>query len=143
MMIITVTGLFKELDTKETLRFFNRTFVIVPQGSGFCIRNEQLHIGNPTDLQEKRAFSSSVNEASVSSPSAGPSCSTPNVLPAQVEPSEEIKQNMTVTLSQQTNMNLLWSGKCLAEVQWNFERAIVAFKEFFQRGAIPAEAFQK
>ena len=118
--------------------------MIVPQGSGFCILNEQLHIGNPTDLQEKRAFSSSVNEASVSSPPAGPSCSTPNVPPAQVdEPSEEIKQNMTVTLSQQTNMNLLWSGKCLAEVQWNFERAIVAFKEFFQRGAITAEAYFK
>lgn len=138
-MIITVAGLFKELDAKETLRFFNRTFVIVPQGSGYCIRNEQLHIGNPTDLQEKRAFSPIANEVSVSAPPAGPS----NVPPPYLEPSEEIKHNMFVALSQQTNMNAEWSRKCLEEVQWNFNNALAAFQEFFKHGQIPPEAFQK
>ena len=33
MMLITVTGLFKELDKKEQpVRYFNRTFIIVPEG---------------------------------------------------------------------------------------------------------------
>ena len=143
-MLITVTGLFKELDTKDSsLRFFNRTFIIVPEGSGYCIRNEQLHIGHPTELQEKRAFSSQPVEASVSSPSPGPSYNTLNVLSGVAEPIEEIKQNMTLTLSQQTNMNVEWSLKCLAEVQWNFSNALAAFEEFFKRGQIPPEAFKK
>lgn len=143
-MLITVTGLFKELDTKEAaLRFFNRTFVIVPEGSGYCIRNEQLFIANPTDRQEKRAFSTPPVEIVRSLPSAGSSYSAPNVPNMTGEPLDEIKQNMTLTLSQQTNMNMEWSLKCLAEVQWNFDNALAAFHEFYNRGQIPPEAFKK
>lgn len=145
MMLITVTGLFKELDTKDTaLRFFNRTFVIVPEGSGYCIRNEQLFIANPSEQQEKRAFTTRpVEIAPPSVPSSSSSYSAPNVPTITGEPMEEIKQNMTLSLSQQTNMNVEWSLKCLAEVQWNFDNALAAFHEFYNRGQIPPEAFKK
>ena len=33
------------------LRHFNRMFVVVPQGSGFCIVNEMLHVTLPTANQ--------------------------------------------------------------------------------------------
>lgn len=141
MMLITVTGLFRELDTKDTaLRFFNRTFVIVPEGSGYCIRNEQLFIANPTELQEKRAFNT---QPAPSLPSGSSSYNAPNVPNISGEPMEEIKQSMTLSLSQQTNMNVEWSLKCLAEVQWNFDNALAAFHEFYNRGQIPPEAFKK
>ena len=61
-MTFTVTGLFRERDTrlKECIRHFNRffqhrrhvseyniisrCFIVVPQGGGFCIINETLFI---------------------------------------------------------------------------------------------------
>ena len=55
-MHLSVTGIFKEIDSedKETpMRSFNRVFIIVPSGSGFCIANEQLFITNCTQNQIK------------------------------------------------------------------------------------------
>ena len=54
-MHVSVSGIFKELNEgKETpLRSFNRVFIIVPSGSGFCIANEQLFITNCTPSQLK------------------------------------------------------------------------------------------
>ncbi|XP_063981065.1 nuclear RNA export factor 1-like [Diachasmimorpha longicaudata] len=137
MMLITITGCFKEIDTKENfIRYFHRTFVIVPEGTGYCIRNEQLHLSHPTAAQEKQL----VNETpSLQAPTPVPVPSTS----AAVDPSDQVKQQMTLTLSQQTNMNLEWSLKCLKEVQWNFDNALAAFQEFFKRGQIPPEAFKK
>ncbi|KAF7393585.1 hypothetical protein HZH68_010404 [Vespula germanica] len=141
MMLITVTGLFKELNSKdEPVRYFNRTFIIVPKGNGYCILNEQLHISHPTEMQHKLLS----NHSAEAQMSEGPSISkTSNSGVETTIPqlSEEVKQQMTVTLSQQTNMNLEWSLKCLQEVQWNYENAVSAFQEFFKRGQIPPEAF--
>ncbi|XP_015594371.1 nuclear RNA export factor 1 [Cephus cinctus] len=142
MMLITVTGLFKELDSKEEfIRYFNRTFVIVPEGSGYCIRNEQLHISQPSEMQERKAFlEQSVDvSGSVASGSASSSASSSTV-PVL---SQVMKEQMTMTLSQQTNMNLEWSLKCLEEVQWNFDKALSTFHEFYKLGQIPPAAFEK
>ncbi|KAH8279032.1 hypothetical protein KR044_002740 [Drosophila immigrans] len=62
MMVFTVTGLFKEMtgDSDSTtavsmqpyeLRHFVRTFVVVPQNTGFCIRNETIFITSATPDQ--------------------------------------------------------------------------------------------
>ncbi|XP_017135966.1 nuclear RNA export factor 1 [Drosophila miranda] len=60
MIVFTVTGLFKELSGEEDrpstsqayeLRHFMRTFVVVPQNSGFCIRNETIFITAATNEQ--------------------------------------------------------------------------------------------
>ncbi|XP_029051984.1 nuclear RNA export factor 1-like [Osmia bicornis bicornis] len=144
MMLITVTGLFKELDKKEQpVRYFNRTFIIVPEGTGYCIRNEQLHISPPTDAQLKNL--SNQREVQIPGPvvphTAPSSSGVVKPLPSQLP--EDVKQQMTMTLSQQTNMNLEWSLKCLEEVLWNYDNALSAFQEFFKRGQIPPEAFNK
>ncbi|XP_011300743.1 nuclear RNA export factor 1-like [Fopius arisanus] len=137
MMLITITGCFKEPDrTDNTIRYFHRTFIIVPEGAGYCIRNEQLHLSHPTAAQEKQLL----NEAQkLPTPASEPSPSTS----ATVDPSDQVKQQMTLTLSQQTDMNLEWSLKCLKEVQWHYDNALAAFHEFFKRGQVPPEAFQK
>ena len=141
MMLITVTGLFKELhskENKEQLRYFHRTFIIVPEGAGFCISNEQLHVTNPTMNQEKQFDCA----APVVQPTPGPS-TAPVPVVSSVPLTEEVKQQMTMTLSQQTNMNIEWSLKCLEEVQWNFENARAAFQEAYSLGKIPPTAFMK
>lgn len=143
-MFITVTGLFKELDGKKNPnRYFNRTFVIVPEGGGYCIRNEQLHIGQPTEAQEKASFAEniSVQMNQQPEPTASSSSSAQPVATGSID--DSAKREMTVALSQQTSMNLEWSFKCLEEVSWNFNNALTAFQEFFKLGQIPAEAFAK
>ncbi|XP_017045756.1 nuclear RNA export factor 1 isoform X2 [Drosophila ficusphila] len=60
MMVFTVTGLFKELTGEARtpasmqsyeLRHFARTFVVVPQNTGYCIRNETIFITNASHEQ--------------------------------------------------------------------------------------------
>lgn len=138
-MIITVTGMFKEVDTKDQLiRFFHRTFIIVPEGSGFCIKNEILHLASPTSKQEKSILNPPApSQAQVQQ---GPSTSTAAAI---AQPSVEIQQQMTLALSNTTNMNLDWSLRCLSQVEWNYDRALAAFQEFFKLGQIPPDAFKK
>lgn len=142
-MLTTVTGLFKELDKKEQpIRYFNRTFIIVPEGSGYCIRNEQLHISQPTDAQ-LRQLNNQNSETQITNPGSYTPSSSGTAKSLSVQLPEDVKQQMTMTLSQQTNMNLEWSLKCLEEVLWNYDNALSAFQEFYKRGQIPAEAFNK
>lgn len=138
MMLVTVTGLFKEYynRNKEISRYFNRTFIIVPEGAGFCICNEQLHVSNPTIDQEKQFKKCSID----SYPTPG-SSTLSETITNQSSISEEVKQQMTITLSQQTNMNFEWSLKCLKEVQWNFDSAHAAFQKAYSLGQIPSHAF--
>ncbi|XP_046745611.1 nuclear RNA export factor 1-like [Diprion similis] len=138
MMLVTVTGLFKELDGKKnSIRYFNRTFLIVPEGGGYCIRNEQLHISQPTEDQEKKAFT--VRQSQLSSSSTPEPLSSGMLVEDGI--SDEAKQQMTIVLSEKTKMNLEWSFKCLEEVQWDFNNALAAFQEFYTLGQIPPEAF--
>ncbi|XP_071862194.1 nuclear RNA export factor 1 [Bombus fervidus] len=142
MMLITVTGLYREIDKKEQpIRYFNRTFIIVPEGNGYCIRNEQLHISQPKDTQVKQL--SSEQQAQIANSGSQTSSISDNAKSLTVQLPEDVKQQMTVTLSQQTNMNLQWSLKCLEEVSWNYDNALSAFQEFYKRGQVPAEAFNK
>lgn len=145
MMFITITGYFQELDNKdEPIRYFNRTFVIVPEGEGYCIRNEQLHISQPPEAQLKQLHQQlsqlSNQQPQLATPALG---SIEEAKPMATELSDDIKQQMTMTLSQQTNMNLEWSLKCLQETQWNYNNALSAFQEFYKRGQVPSEAFTK
>lgn len=56
ILSFNVSGLFKELDSDETkpVRYFHRQFIIVPNGSGFCIKNELLLVttGHGPQLKE-------------------------------------------------------------------------------------------
>ncbi|XP_035739512.1 nuclear RNA export factor 1-like isoform X2 [Vespa mandarinia] len=140
MMLITVTGLFDELNNKgDQLRYFNRTFIIIPKGSGYCICNEQLHISLPTEEQRKKLITDNFSVQMTDIPSGSKTLS--EIQSPQL--TEDVKQKMALTLSQETNMNSEWSLKCLQEVHWNYENAILAFQELFKHGRIPSEAFVK
>lgn len=142
MMFITITGYFQELDKEEPIRHFNRTFIIVPEGEGYCIRNEQLHISQPPEAQLKQLHQQLNQLSNQQIPPVTPgSAEVPK--PMATELSDDIKQQMTMTLSQQTNMNPEWSLKCLQETQWNYNNALSAFQEFYKLGQIPSEAFTK
>ncbi|KAK9294277.1 hypothetical protein QLX08_011060 [Tetragonisca angustula] len=55
MMLVKVSGMFKDLDKKEQpIRYINRTFTIIPEESGYCNRDEQLHVTQPTEAQLKQ-----------------------------------------------------------------------------------------
>ncbi|XP_060823094.1 nuclear RNA export factor 1-like [Bombus pascuorum] len=142
MMLITITGLFKELDKKEQpIRYFNRTFTMVPKGNGCCIQNEQLHISQPTETQLKQL--SDQQQAQMTNPESQTPSISDDAKSLTVQLPEDVKQQMTMTLSQQTNMNLEWSLKCLEELSWNYDNALSAFQEFYKLGQVPAEAFNK
>ena len=142
-MLVTVTGLFKEIeDENAPSRYFNRVLLIVPEGNGYCIFNEQLHISNLTQRQYKRAMKNQTNMKMTVS-TVNSHINSQNMLTESSALSEEVKQKMTLTLSQETNMNIAWSFKCLNEVQWNYDNALAAFQQFFQQELIPAEAFEK
>ncbi|XP_011632449.1 nuclear RNA export factor 1-like [Pogonomyrmex barbatus] len=145
MMFITLTGYFQELNKRdEPIRHFNRTFMIVPEGDGYCIRNEQLHISQPPEAQLKQLRQQLNQQLNNQQTQQTPAVEVGEVARvATMEPSEEIKQQMTVTLSQQTTMNLEWSLKCLREMEWNYGNALSAFQEFYKCGQIPLEAFTK
>lgn len=134
LILLSVTGLFKEKKASgstEQVRSFQRSLVIVPSGSGFCIRNEVLHINVATPRQEKSLFKiPPVTETLPSSISGVPI-------------NDDNKQNMVMTMSTQSGMNLEWSRKCLEETNWDFQRAGFIFSELHKQNKIPPEAFIK
>ncbi|VEN42801.1 unnamed protein product [Callosobruchus maculatus] len=147
MLCLTVSGMFKELKSGHKfppLRYFFRTLVIVPAGSGFCIANEVLHITNTTPTQAK-AFKTPHIVAPPPSPvsqGASPGPSTSMVPPAAAL-DDNVKQEMVKQMSIQSGMNLEWSLKCLQETEWDFQRASLVFQDLHARGVVPPEAFVK
>jgi len=134
LMIFTVTGMFKEKETKsKAIRHFNRCFIVVPRGSGFCIINETLYICNPTAANAKKAF---VNPES--------SMNTLNKPPdADANLDEASKKTLATAFSEMSGMNLEWSARCLQENQWNYDKSSKIFADLKVAGKIPAEAFIK
>ncbi|XP_073983229.1 nuclear RNA export factor 1-like isoform X2 [Rhodnius prolixus] len=139
---LNVCGLFKEKDKADSaVKYFNRLFVIVPVGTGFCIVNEMLTIMLATPEQVKKvAKLKEVATASISIPVA-PGTSTALTLPVELDLAT--KHQMVTALSLKSGMNLIWSEKCLAETNWNFDQALNSFLQLQKTGSIPAEAFQK
>lgn len=147
MIVLTVTGVFREKKKNSTvtlLRSFQRTLVVVPSGSGFCIRNEMLTLNNPTPSQIDKAFKGPL--AAASAP-ATPVAAVPGVVQSPVAaagvPDNTVKLQMVQALAASSNMNMEWSRKCLEETNWDFQRAGFVFTELQKQNKIPPEAFVK
>lgn len=148
MVVLTVTGLFKERSSNpkaEYARTFQKTMVIVPNNGGFCIKNEMMHVNNASHSQARNAFK-------VPPPSASSQLSTHSMTPAapptspqqpHATPDDATKVQMIQMMSQQSNMNVEWSRKCLEETNWDYQRAGFVFGELFKQNKIPPEAFIK
>jgi len=146
MIVLTVTGLFKERNSNskyEYARTFQKTMVIVPNNGGFCIKNEMMHINNASRTQAQNAFKAPL----IASPqlSSQPMTSTTPTSPQQPAnaPDDATKVQMIQMMSQQSNMNVEWSRKCLEETNWDYQRAGFVFGELFKQNKIPPEAFVK
>ena len=59
MTLATVVGMFIEINEEQPIRYFNRTFTIILEGSGCWIKNEELHNTQPTNTQLKELNSKS------------------------------------------------------------------------------------
>lgn len=145
MLVLTVTGVFKEKKKNSTinyLRSFQRTMVVVPSGSGFCIRNEMININNPTPSQIDKAFKGPL--AAASAPST-PVVAVPGAVgvTSPVVVDDNTKLQMVQAMAANSNMNLEWSRKCLEETNWDYQRAGFIFAELHKQGKIPPEAFVK
>lgn len=153
LILLTVTGVFKERKVaviNEPYRSFQRSLVIVPSGSGFCIRNEMIHINNTTRIQDEKAFKDPASngfQPSTSAAVAAPAVPHPvAVAPVALPvggPDDNTKLQMVQEMAVRSNMNLEWSRKCLEETNWDFERAAFAFAELQKQNRIPPEAFVK
>lgn len=147
MVVLTVSGLFKERDPNpklEYVRCFQRTMVIVPNNGGFCIKNEMLHVNNASQTQSRNAFKAPIVASSQlsSQPMAAPMPASPQVIQPGA-PNDATKMQMIQAMSQQSQMNAEWSRKCLEETSWDYQRAGFVFSELFKQGKIPPEAFVK
>lgn len=156
LILLTVTGVFKERKVaviNEPYRSFQRSLVIVPSGSGFCIRNEMIHINNATRIQEEKAFKDPASngfQATAAATTAVPPVAVAPIPPVVAVPpvvvggpDDNTKLQMVQAMAAHSNMNLEWSRKCLEETNWDFERAGFAFTELHKQNRIPPEAFVK
>lgn len=112
-ILFNVVGLFKEREERNTpIRYFARTFVIVPLNGGFVIVNEMLFITTATTEQIKGAFKPApaplVSTATVPSTSATANATSP---PPPVLRTEEEKRMLLASFAQESGMNQDWSKR--------------------------------
>lgn len=146
MVVLTVTGLFKERNSDPKMEFartFQKTMVIVPNNGGFCIKNEMMHINNASPFQARVAFQTPAPSTSQMNPSAVQAVPTSPMQAPAGTPDDATKMQMIQAMSQQSRMNLEWSRKCLEETTWDFQRAFYVFGELYKQNKIPPEAFLK
>ncbi|CAF1624319.1 unnamed protein product [Adineta ricciae] len=140
--IFTVNGLYRELDqgTNEPIRSFQRTFTCTQTPSGVLIIADHIMILNATDSQI-----TNMNRVAAAAPpppssaTAQPPASQTGVAPATTE----VQNKLIQEFSRQSGMNVTYSQICLAENNWNYEKAAQKFQECQKLNAIPAEAFVK
>uniref|UniRef100_A0A674BTA3 Nuclear RNA export factor 1 n=1 Tax=Salmo trutta TaxID=8032 RepID=A0A674BTA3_SALTR len=114
LLSFTVTGVFKEGKSRDSVRAFCRVFVTVPAGgTSLCIVNDELFVRNATTEEIRRAF---VAPAPTPSSSPVPTLSAP-------------QQEMLSAFSLKSGMNLEWSQKCLQDNEWDFNRAAQVFTD--------------
>ncbi|KAM0229509.1 hypothetical protein ACHAPO_009925 [Fusarium lateritium] len=117
-LIIAVHGEFDEQDPSTNIagkRSFSRTFVLGPGKPGQMIRVV-------SDMLSLRTYSL-----------------LPNVFVASAPAPADQHQVMIIELSKQTGMTAQYSEMCLAQVNWEFDKALFMFNE--KKPQLPAEAF--
>lgn len=117
-LIIAVHGEFDEQDPNTNVtgkRSFSRTFVLGPGKPGQMIRVV-------SDMLSLRTYSL-----------------LPNVFVAPAPTPADQHQAMIAELSKQTGMTAQYSDMCLAQVNWDFNNALLMFNE--KKSQLPPEAF--
>ncbi|CAF0843293.1 unnamed protein product [Rotaria sordida] len=141
--IFTVNGLYREIDQgiNGPVRSFQRTFTCSQTSSGVLIVADHIMIINATDSQVLNM----TRPTPPASSSTEPSSSSSRTMESQNGPglSIEMQTQMIQKFSQQSGMNIEYSKLCLAENDWNYEKAAQKFQECQKMNLIPPEAFTK
>lgn len=144
LMNVTLSGVFKQVvDRAPPVRFFTRSFTIVPEGSGYCICNEQLYLTFATSEQIKRSFKSSTPTMQVQQP-VGVEASIVSAeanLPMQGETLQPVQQVMIAKFSEISGMLPQYSQLCLEQNGWDFDKAGKRFLQLKNGNQIPPEYF--
>ncbi|XP_003745838.1 nuclear RNA export factor 1 [Galendromus occidentalis] len=134
MMVFHVSGVFREKRPDGSffpnLRSFQRTFVVVPQGSGLAIVNEEWFITIATDKQS-RAYQEP-------SPSRPPS---PAIAGTSTMTDMTSREEVLASFMAATKMNRQFAVDCLEQNNWNPESAYAVFWQLSQSKKLPPEAF--
>ncbi|XP_076054165.1 nuclear RNA export factor 1-like [Oratosquilla oratoria] len=135
LMHVVLSGLFCQDGGKlQQVRSFTRSLIIVKQGEGYCILNEELFVTYATASQVK---SFKIVPVQITSPLA-PATSEETAL-AALEP---IQVQMIKHFSQVSGMRFQYSRMCLQENQWDYEKAGQLFLDLHKKGQVPAEYFK-
>ncbi|CAF1369398.1 unnamed protein product [Adineta steineri] len=136
--IFTVNGLYRELDQgpSEPIRSFQRTFTCLQTPSGVLIIADHIMIINATDAQvSNMARAPPPPSISTTQTMESQSSSIPSVVDPQIQ--------LVQKFSQQSGMNIEFSKICLAENEWNYDKAAQKFQECQRMNLIPPDAFKK
>ncbi|KAG8421223.1 nuclear mRNA export, poly(A)+RNA binding protein [Metarhizium acridum] len=127
-LIIAVHGEFEEYDEKTNVvgkRSFSRSFVLGPG------RPDKGPIRVVSDMLALRAFNALPNVFLAPNQAPGGSNNNTNT--------NSQHQAMIAELCKQTGMVPQYSEMCLAQVGWDFDKALVIFNE--KKAELPSEAF--
>ncbi|KAK4312904.1 hypothetical protein Pmani_015704 [Petrolisthes manimaculis] len=136
LMVAVVSGVFRQVaDHSPPIRFFSRSLTIVPEGTGFCIANEQLYITSATVEQIKRAF----KEPAIAPVPTSPTAAVES--PASDTNAIRLKQEMIVKFTEASGMLPQYSELCLEGSGWDYQKAAEMFTKLKAENKIPPEYF--
>ncbi|OMJ28786.1 mRNA export factor mex67 [Smittium culicis] len=144
-IMLVVHGMFNEIDNPSNVFSFDRTFILseapptslafsngwpcIIKRDLFTIRNHNSSISFlATALPEPVVQNVAVD---LSAPNGNPNpilMSQPAVSQQQLD--MQLRNNLIESLSSTTRLNLEWSEKCLADTNWDLNKAIEAFSIF-------------
>jgi nuclear RNA export factor len=146
------------LQSLTDLRFFTRTFNVIPRGEGIVIVNDILFLTpispNRAENHIKLLQKAATNSASLQPTQPVPGTSTivapqPDLVAATtgvaavgVASPEQQQAELVERFASASKMKKSWSLKCLQDNEWNFDKAAEMFQQLNNSGSIPGEAFE-
>ncbi|XP_069168462.1 nuclear RNA export factor 1 isoform X2 [Procambarus clarkii] len=136
LIVVTLSGVFRQhADRNPPIRSFTRTLTIIPEGTGFCICNEQLFITRATIDQVKRAFKTPIVPVENIQP-------VPENVPVpQQDTLVPLQEAMILKFSEASGMLPQFSQVCLEQNAWDFNKAGEIFTKLKAENKIPPEYF--
>ncbi|XP_071514472.1 nuclear RNA export factor 1-like [Panulirus ornatus] len=140
LMVVTLSGVFRQLtDRNPPIRSFTRTLTIIPEGTGYCICNEQMHLTTATVDQVKKAFKTPVANIPQSNQQIQTAVeNVPVVAQGVLQP---VQEAMIAKFSEISGMLPQYSQLCLEENGWDYNKAGEIFTQLKAENKIPPEYF--
>lgn len=141
MINLVINGLYLEpSQNQRTIRTFNRTLNLVPDGKGGCIIiNDVWVIGNSSYDQRQKAKDMLKNYSGAPIQDDQMASESFSSLDQSNPTSRE--DEIVTKLSQVTGMNESYSKQLLTEVNFDYDQAYRTFLQVNSLGVIPAQAF--